>query len=194
VAAAEEARRAMERLGLAGIVIDAAEGERLLTDPAVGPVLAYAAQAGVTVFAHPVNPPAPPPRFGQAGKHGVLLARGTESALSTLDLLASGVLGELGELRLVLAGIAWAALLQAPFLDPPGQEGAVSAGRRRLYMDTMGFDAKAIRMIVDVPRRRPCARRQRLADHVARRLRGAGDGRARRCGPRSSGGAARRRR
>ena len=147
---AEEARRAIDELGLAGIVVDAASGETLLSDPSARPTLEYAAERGITVFAHPVNPPYLPPRYASQSA-GVWLARGSESALSTLALLESGVFDQLPRLEVVLAGIAGAALLLAGVLDPveraPGERGA---GRERLYIDTMGFDPAAIGFAVDV--------------------------------------------
>jgi predicted TIM-barrel fold metal-dependent hydrolase len=148
-AGAEEARRAVEELGMPGILVDAAQGEELLSDPIARPTLAYAAGQGIPVFAHPVNPPTLPNRYATAGRHGVLLARGTESALSTLGLLAGRVFDELADLKLVLAGIGAAALLLAPFLDDQGQDGDPSGQRSLLHIDTMGFDPKAIRFAVE---------------------------------------------
>ena len=115
-AAADEARRAVEELGLAGIVVDVAAGERLLDAPEARPTLEYAAAAGVAVFAHPVNPPVLPPRYAGQAHAGVLLARGAESSLSTLAILDSALLDDLPDLQLVLAGIGGPALLLSPFL------------------------------------------------------------------------------
>lgn len=143
-AGAEEARRAIEELGLAGIVVDAAQGQLLLSAPEARPTLEYAAEAGVTVFAHPVNPPVLPPRYADQRHAGVLLARGAESALSTLAILDSGLLDELPGLELLLAGIGGPALLLSPFLPD-----AAAAGRSRLHIDTMGFDAAAVRFALD---------------------------------------------
>jgi predicted TIM-barrel fold metal-dependent hydrolase len=142
---AEEARRAVEELGLPGIVVDAAQGERLLTAPEARPTLAYAASAGVPVFAHPVNPPILPLRYVSQRHAGVLLARAGESALSTLSLLSAGTLGELDGLEIVLAGIGGVALLLGGFL--PEQ---AAAARGRLHIDTMGFDPAVVRFFVDV--------------------------------------------
>jgi predicted TIM-barrel fold metal-dependent hydrolase len=142
-AGAEEARRAVDELGLAGLVLDAARGDRLLSDPVARPTLEFAAERGVVVFAHPVNPPVLAARFVRTGDAAVLLARGTESALSTLALLRSGVLDELPGLRIVLAGIASPVLHMAAFLP----ESAPLRGR--LYIDTMGFDPAATRYALD---------------------------------------------
>jgi predicted TIM-barrel fold metal-dependent hydrolase len=146
---AEEARRAVDQLGFPGLLVDAARGDAVLSDPEARPTLAFAAQRGIPVFAHPVNPPRLDPRFARV-PGGVLLARGTESALSTLALLASGTLTELGGLELLIAGIGAAALLLSAFLDgPDAPQPPPSAARTRLWIDTMGFDPQAIRYAVD---------------------------------------------
>ncbi|MEA2303959.1 MAG: hypothetical protein QOH43_1239 [Solirubrobacteraceae bacterium] len=149
-AGAEEARRAVDELGLPGLVVDAARGERLLADPGARPTLAFAAERGIPVFAHPVNPPVIPDRQRRTGA-GILLARGSESALSTLALLEAGTLAELAGLELIIAGIGASALLLAGFLDGPEAGSApASAGRSRLHVDTMGFDPAVVRFLVDV--------------------------------------------
>lgn len=143
-AGADEARRAIDELGLAGLIVDASQGETLLSAPEARPTLAFAAERGIPVFAHPVNPPVLPPRYAQAHHAGVLLARGAESALSTLALLDSSVFDELPGLHIVLAGIGGAALLLSGFLP----ERAV-ATRGRLFIDTMGFDPAPVRFALD---------------------------------------------
>ncbi|HVW46380.1 MAG TPA: amidohydrolase family protein [Solirubrobacterales bacterium] len=149
--AAEEVRRAVTELHLPGIVVDASQGERLLSAPEARPTLVAAAELGVPVFAHPVNPPVLPERYAAEKGLGVLLARGAESALSTLHLLRAGVLDELPDLRLVIAGIGAAALNLSVFLDSPEPDAPrPSDARSRLYVDTMGFDAPALRFAVDV--------------------------------------------
>jgi predicted TIM-barrel fold metal-dependent hydrolase len=75
----------------------------------------------------------------------VLLARASESALSTLSLLSAGTLDELDGLEIVLAGIGGVALLLGGFL---AEEAA--AARGRLHIDTMGFDPAVVRFFVDV--------------------------------------------
>jgi predicted TIM-barrel fold metal-dependent hydrolase len=142
--AAEEARRAVDELGLRGLALDAAQGELLLSAPEARPTLAFAAERGIPVFAHPVNPPVLPPRYADQNHAGVLLARGAESALSTLALLDSGIFDELPGLNIVLAGIGAPALLLAPFLPE-----RAAAARGRLFVDTMGFDPAATRFAID---------------------------------------------
>jgi predicted TIM-barrel fold metal-dependent hydrolase len=150
-AGAEEARRAVEELGLPGILLDAAQGELLLSDPVARPTLEFAAERGIPVYAHPVNPPVLAPRYAARGGIGVLLARGSESALSTLALISSGTLTELPGLELVIAGIGGAALLLSTFLDRSDELAPLpSSERARLHIDTMGFDPAVIRFAVDV--------------------------------------------
>lgn len=147
-AGAAEARRAVEDLGFPGIVVDVTNERHTLADPIARPTLAYAAGRGIPVFAHPVTPADLGQRFTD-NPLGVLLARGTESALATLALFEQRALTELDGLRLIVAGIGLAAAFFAPFLDPPGEEGQLSGERQHLYIDTMGFDPKSIRYLVD---------------------------------------------
>jgi predicted TIM-barrel fold metal-dependent hydrolase len=144
-AGADEARFAVDELGLPGIVVDVSQGERLLSAPEAGPTLAFAAERGFPVFAHPVGPPVLPPRYAEQGFAGIVLSRGTEAALTTLALLAAGVLEELPGLQLVVAGIGGAALALAGLFDD-----GPSAARSRLHVDTMGFDLPTARLALDV--------------------------------------------
>jgi predicted TIM-barrel fold metal-dependent hydrolase len=148
--AAEETRHAIGELGLSGLILDASQGELLLSAPEARPTLTAAAELGVPVFAHPVNPPILPERYAVAQGLGVLVARAAESTLSTLHLLASGVLDELPGLRLVLAGMGAAALSLAAFLDVDGDGQSPADARSRLFIDTMGFDPPTIRFAIDV--------------------------------------------
>lgn len=148
-AGAEEARRAVEELGFPGIVVDVTSGQQTLADPVARPTLAYAAARGLPVFAHPVTPADLPSRF-TGSRVGVLLARGTESALATLALFEQQILtSELKDLKLVVAGIGAAAPLFTTFLASAADGDAYTAQRRRLYIDTMGFDPASIRYLVD---------------------------------------------
>jgi predicted TIM-barrel fold metal-dependent hydrolase len=139
----------VRQLGLPGLLVDCAQGELLLDDASARPTLEAAAELGVPVFAHPVNPPVLPARYHRPGGAGVLVARGAESALSTLALLDAGLLGELEGLEVVIAGIGGAALLLAGFLDDPDGESRGAAARARLHIDTMGFDLVAVRAALD---------------------------------------------
>lgn len=147
---AEEARRAVDELGLPGLMIEATDGELVLSDPCARPTLAFAAERGIPVFAHPVTPVPLAERFARAGGPGVLVARGTESAISTLQLLASGTIGDLEGLQLVIACIGAGALLATAFIEATdGGPLPHDAGRGRLHIDTMGFDPAVVRFAID---------------------------------------------
>src|SRR5262249_25655067 len=138
--AAREGRRAIQTLGLHGICVDCAQGERALDDPAARPTLAAAAALGVPVFVHPVSPVGLTGRLARLGHIGVLLARGTENAASILALLRSGVFDDLPGLKVVLPMIGAAAFMFAGIADQEyrREEGwrgsAPGVTRRRLYV------------------------------------------------------------
>lgn len=154
--AACEVDRAVQTLGMGGICIDCALGNRFLDDPAARPTLEVAAALGVPVFVHPVSPAGNTERLARLGHPGVLLARGTEDAASILALLQSGLLDELPTLDLVIPLIGVAALIFAGLTDDERlvEEGwrgpAPSQQRKRLYIDTMGFDAATIRFAINL--------------------------------------------
>jgi predicted TIM-barrel fold metal-dependent hydrolase len=154
-AAAREVERAVRELGIRGIVVDCALGDRYLDAPEARPVLEAAAALGVAVFVHPVYPPWLTGRLARLGHTGILLARGTETAASLLALLRSGVLDELPNLNIVLPMIGAAFFLFAGMADLEHEEGwrgttRPSMARQRLYVDTMGFDPAAIRFAVEL--------------------------------------------
>lgn len=154
--AALEVERAVQTLGLGGICVDCAQGDRLLDAAEARPTFAAAAALGVPVFVHPISPAGLTERYGRLGHTGVLLARGTEDAASTLALLRSGIFDELPDLNVVIPMIGVAALIFAGMADHERtreegwQGGAPSLNRTRLYIDTMGFDAAALRFALDL--------------------------------------------
>ena len=154
--AAKEVERAIHDLGLGGICIDCARGDRFLDAPEARPTLEAAARLGVYVFVHPVSPAGLTERLARLGHTGTLLARGTENAASLLALLRSGILDELPDLELVLPMIGAAVFLFAGVAeqDYGREEGWQGASprilRKRLYVDTMGFDPATIRFAVNL--------------------------------------------
>ena len=154
--AAQEVERAIQTLGLGGICVDCAQAHRLLDAPEARPTFEAAAALNAPVFVHPISPPGLTERYGRLGHTGVLLARGTEDAASTLALLRSGLLDELPQLKLVIPLIGVAALIFAGLaeddrLHEEGWSGASPReSRKRLYIDTMGFDAATIRFALDL--------------------------------------------
>ena len=154
--AAREVERAIQKLGLGGICVDCARGDRFLDAPEARPTLEAAAKLGVVVFVHPVSPVGLTERLSRLGHSGTLLARGTENAASLLALLRCGILDELPDLKVVLPMIGAAVFLFAGIAeqDYGREEGwrgiSPRISRQRLYVDTMGFDPATIRFAVDL--------------------------------------------
>jgi predicted TIM-barrel fold metal-dependent hydrolase len=154
--AAREVDRAINTLHLGGICVDCAQGDLFLDAPQARPTLTLAAELDVPVFVHPVSPPGLTERLARLGHVGVLLARGTENAASLLALLRSGLLDTLPDLKIAFPMIGASALLFAGMADQEvGREEAwqgtlPSLLRKRLYIDTMGFDPVAIRFAIDL--------------------------------------------
>jgi predicted TIM-barrel fold metal-dependent hydrolase len=154
--AAREVERAAEQLGMRAICIDCAAGDRYLDDPSARPALDAAAAHQMAIFIHPVYPPGMTERLARIGHAGILMARGTEAAASTLALLRSGILADLPGIQLVLPMIAAGALIFAGYAH---EERARTEGwrgpapidaRRQIAIDTMGFDPGLIRYAVDL--------------------------------------------
>ncbi len=154
--AAREVERAVQMLGLGGICVDCAQGDRFLDAPEARPALEAAAGLGVTVFVHPISPSGLTERLSRLGHTGILLARGTENAASLLALLRSGTLDELPDLKVVFPMIGAAVFLFAGMADQEyGREkewrgGPPGITRQRLYVDTMGFDPASIRFAIEL--------------------------------------------
>jgi predicted TIM-barrel fold metal-dependent hydrolase len=154
--AAEEARRAVDELGLPGLFVATVSGELLLDAPQARPTLQFAAERGVPVFAHPVNPPVLEARFAGVAGAGHALGRATESAISILALLRCGLLHELPGLHVVIAQLSSVSLLLAHYLDAPATAGDGAPGewkpsddRARLFVDTAGFEPIAVRAALE---------------------------------------------
>jgi predicted TIM-barrel fold metal-dependent hydrolase len=155
-AAAREVERAIGVLGLGGLCVDCAWGDRFLNASEARPTLEAAARLSVPVFVHPVSPVGLTERLASLGHTGILLARGTETAASLLALLRSGILDEFAGLKLVLPMIGAAVFLFAGMADQEydreegWQGGAPGVSRQRLYVDTMGFDPAVMRFAVEL--------------------------------------------
>lgn len=154
--AAREVERAVKTLGLGGICIDCSQGDRYLDDPAARPTLEQAAALGVPVFAHPVSPAGLSRRLSRLGHIGTLIARGTEDAASVIAMLRSGILDELPDLNVVIPMLGAGAFLFSGIVDKKrafedGWQGvSPSVARKRLYVDTMGFDSLVVRFVVEL--------------------------------------------
>jgi predicted TIM-barrel fold metal-dependent hydrolase len=159
-AAASEVERAVQALRMRGICVDCAREDRFLDSPEARPTLETAAALDIPIFVHPVSPAGITERLGARLDHtGILLARGTETAVSVLALLRSGIFDQLPNLKIVLPMIAVATFFFAAMADhehsqegqKDGWQGTLpSLTRKRLYVDTMGFDPAAIRFAVDL--------------------------------------------
>ena len=154
--AAREVERTIQKLGLGGICVDCARGDRFLDAPEARPVLEAAAALGVVVFVHPISPAGLTERLSRLGHTGILLARGTENAARLLALLRSGTLDDLPGLKVVLPMIGAAVFLFAGIAEQDYERdegwlgGSPGITRQRLYVDTMGFDPAAIRFAIEL--------------------------------------------
>ena len=150
--AAAEARRAIVELGLSGLFLDSAKGDRLLDAPEARPVLKVAADLGVPVFVHPINPEPLSSQLAGLGRLGTRLSRGTINAAAAIALVTSGVFEELPELRVVITALGVSALaLTGPFGELPSIFADAPPGKRRhLYIDIMPAEARFIRFVTSL--------------------------------------------
>ena len=151
-AAARELQRAVRDLGLRGVFVDSAKGDRLIDAPEARPTLAAAAELGIPVFVHPVNPQPLSSQLAPYGRLGTLLARGTVNAAALIALVESGTFTALPDLQVVVTTLAFGgiALSGAFGEDSKAPGGALEVLRRHVYVDTMGFNPALIRASVDL--------------------------------------------
>jgi len=83
--------RAVRDLKLRGVFLESEKNGSLLDAPEARPILQAAADLGVAVFAHPVNPQGLTQQMARYGQVGTLFARGTTNAASLIALLEGGV-------------------------------------------------------------------------------------------------------
>ncbi len=148
--AAKELTRAVRGLKLRGVFVESEKDGRLLDAPEARAVLAAAAELGVPVFAHPVNPQGLTEQLAPYGQVGTLFARGTINAAALLALIESDVLAALPNLRVVFTHLAIGGLLHAHTYSPRSDDHIKALLRRHIYIDTMGFDPITIRAAADV--------------------------------------------
>ena len=146
-----EAERAIRDLGLRGLHVDCARGDRMIDAPEARPTLQVAAKYGVPVFAHPV---APQPLTGQMspyGPIGALFARGTANSASLIALVEGGVFSQLPGLRVVVTAMAFGGLAMAAGLSSqsPLPSGALAVMRKHVFIDTTMCHPMLIRAAVD---------------------------------------------
>lgn len=141
--AAAEVRRAVEELGLHGIVVDSARAEAFLGHDSTLPALEAAAALGAPVFVHPAGLPITPALIEHAGQLGSSYGRGLANGTALLALVHRGVLERLPDLTVVFTTLGIGAL------------GIAGTWRRKEWVesgqvlfDTMGFDADNVAHLV----------------------------------------------
>ncbi len=83
-------------------------------------MLRVAAELGVPVFLHPINPEPLTTQLSGLGRLGTRLSRGTINAAAAISLVTSGVFEELPDLRVVITALGVSALaLTGPFGELP---------------------------------------------------------------------------
>lgn len=141
--AAEEVRRAVEELGLPGIVVDSARRDVFLGHESTEPTLAEAARLRVPVFVHPAGISLTPALIEQAGQLGSSYGRGLANGTALLSLVHRDLLTTYPDLTVVFTTLGIGAL------------GIAGTWRRKEWIesgqvlfDTMGFDADNVAHLV----------------------------------------------
>lgn len=147
---AREVVRAVRDLGLQGVFVESASGDLLLDAADARPTLAAAAELGVPVFAHPVNPQPLTRQLAPYGRLGTLLARGTVNAATLVALIESGTFEELPDLKVVFTALAVGGILLASSFGDESTADVATILKRNVHVDIMGFDPALIRAFVDV--------------------------------------------
>jgi len=148
-AGGREVERAVQQLGLRGIFVDSASGDDFIDAPIARPTLAAAAELGVPVFVHPINPPLSR-KLATYGRVGTLYARGTSNAAALVALIEGGVFDELPGLKTVFTNLAIGGLLLSGAFAGPRPDGTdiTTLLRRHVHIDTMGFNPILLRAAV----------------------------------------------
>ncbi|MDG4667604.1 amidohydrolase family protein [Mycobacterium sp. 236(2023)] len=150
-AGAEQARYAIDDLGLHGIVLDSARHGTFLGSPEALPTLELAALRGVPVFVHPVAAPQVEILRAVAGKAGNSAGRGLQNAVAFLSALNADLPTRLPDLHLVFTTLGHGGLLYAAEqLARYRAEAADGTLGANLYFDTMRFSAPVLRYLGDV--------------------------------------------
>jgi predicted TIM-barrel fold metal-dependent hydrolase len=146
---ARETRRAVEELGLSGIVVDSSKADVFLGAPESVPTLEEAALLGVPVFVHPTGTSLTPVLAEHAGILGNSFGRGLANGTALLTLIHRGVLDRIPNLRIVFTTLGAGALMIAGTWRA---HEALSSGNGRweVYFDTMGFDAANVGFLVSL--------------------------------------------
>lgn len=151
-AGALELTRAVKELGLRGVFVESAKGDRLPDAAEARPTFSAAAALGVPVFLHPIEDPQLYARFKIYGRLGVRLTRGTINAAALFALLDSGVFEDLPNLRVAITALALGGLLLAGSVGDGWRfcKDTPAALRRHVYADTTGLHPAVMRTAVDL--------------------------------------------
>jgi aminocarboxymuconate-semialdehyde decarboxylase len=146
---ARETRRAVDELGLSGIVLDSAKADVFLGAPETVPTLEEAARLGIPVFVHPTGTSLTPVLAAQAGILGNSFGRGLANGIALLSLIHRGVLDRIPNLRIIFTTLGAGALVIAGTWRAHEALSAAD-GRWEVYFDTMGFDAANVGFLVNL--------------------------------------------
>jgi aminocarboxymuconate-semialdehyde decarboxylase len=152
--AADELRRAVGELGLAGVEIGTQACGRELDDPEFVPFFDAAAELDAAIFVHPLDGGgAAIRRSGQPYDFGLGML--TDTAMAATALVCGGVLDDRPELRIGLSHgcgtLAWAAprlKLGTALSADPGRADTFDELVSRLWVDTLVFDPEYLRLLV----------------------------------------------
>lgn len=145
--AAREAERAIRDLGLRGLYVDCARGDKFIDAAEARPTLEVAAKLGVPVFVHPVAPQPQTRQMAPYGVIGTLFARGTVNSAALIALVEGGVFASLPGLRVVVTAHAIGGLAMATGLSGMSRmpSGTINIMRRHVFIDTQLIHPALIR-------------------------------------------------
>lgn len=145
-AGAEQARYAIEQLGLHGIVLDSSRHDRYLSSAEAFPTLEAAADLAVPVLVHPVNSPQAKKLVAAAGRPGNSIGRGLENGVSFLSALHADLPRRLPHLHLIFTALGNGALYFAvDQLAAYHDEHSDDAPKPNIYFDTTRFSPPLLR-------------------------------------------------
>lgn len=147
---AEQARYAIETLGLQGLVLDSSRRGLFVGSAQARATLEVAAAHRVPVFVHPVFASDAATLVAAAGRTGTSYGRGFTNGLSFLSALHAGLPELLPELDLVFTTLGSGALLFAADQLAAYRGGVGAGGSPQLYFDTLRFDPPTLRHLVHV--------------------------------------------
>ena len=156
--ALRELERCVQQLGLAGVEIGSHVNDWNLSDPALFPVFARAAELGAAVFVHPWD------MMGEARMRKYwlpwLVGMPAEVSLAICSLIFGGVLERLPALRVLFAhgggafpltlGRIEHGFVARPDLVAVDNPHPPSRYLRRIFVDSLVHDARALRFVIDL--------------------------------------------